>query len=274
MQLRTYNIAPLFIGTDGLTDAQKSELIKLQQRHADSLTEEDAKKRAKLKLTEKMEADLDRLLDIKDNFLKGNVELSQGAKTLIREYVDEELYGYKTSFSSKETDKGNEVESDSIDLYNRLFFMDHKKLVPGDKYYELSYDIIKGHPDVVCEIEKKVKDAKSAWNKKTFPKLPEDAYNTTHIWQVKTYLYMLCKMTGEEWRHGEVFYALCDTPEGLVPEWEDDSLHVMSNVPLNMRLTIVDVELTDADMEHIERRLTAAKKYAAEYKEQLLNKNR
>jgi uncharacterized protein (DUF2252 family) len=94
------------------------------------------------------------------------------------------------------------------------------------------------------------------------------------VWQVKTYLYMLKMMTGEEWRHGEVFYALADTPEGLVPEWEDDSLHVMSNVPLNMRLTVVDVELTDADIEHMERRIKAAMKFAAEYKEQLLNKNR
>jgi hypothetical protein len=274
MQLRTYNIAPLFLGTDGLTDSQAAELSKLQQRHADFLTEEDPKKRAKLKLTEKMEAEYDRLVNIVHNLSEGKIELSQGAKTLIREYVDEELYGYKPTFSSKETEKGNEVEDDSIDLYNRLFFKDHKKQKPGDKYYELKHGIIVGHPDVVCDLEKKVKDAKSAWNKKTFPKLPEDAYNATHVWQVKTYLYMLKMMTGEEWRHGEVFYALADTPEGLVPEWEDDSLHVMSNVPLNMRLTVVDVELTDADIEHMERRINAAMKFAAEYKEQLLNKNR
>lgn len=274
MRLRTYNIAPLFLGTDGLTETQSAELLKLKTRHADFLTEEDPKKKAKLKLTEKMEAELDRLLTIQENMEKGIIELSQGAKTLIREYVDEELYGYTPSFSSKETDKGNEVESDSIDLYNRLFFTDHKKLVEGDKYFEIKHDIVVGHPDIVCELEKKVKDAKSSWNKKTFPKLPEDAYNSTHVWQVKKYLYMLCKMTGEEWRQGEVFYALTDTPEGLVPDWEDDSLHVMSNVPLNMRLTIVPVELTDADIEHIERRMDAAKKYAAEYKEQLLNKNR
>lgn len=274
MQLRTYNIAPLFLGTDGLTETQSAELFKLKTRHADFLTEEDPKKKSKLKLTDKMETELDRLLTLQENADKGIIELSQGAKTLIREYVDEELYGYKPSFSSKETEKGNEVEIDSIDLYNRLFFTDHRKLVEGDKYFELRYGVVVGHPDVVCELEKKVKDAKSSWNKKTFPKLPEDAYNATHVWQVKTYLYMLCKMTGEEWRKGEVFYALCDTPEGLVPEWEDDSLHVMSNVPLNMRLTIVDVELTDADIAHIERRIAAAMRYAAEYKEQLLNKNR
>jgi hypothetical protein len=37
---------------------------------------------------------------------------------------------------------------------------------------------------------------------------------------------------------------------------------------------VVDVELTDADIEHMERRINAAMKFAAEYKEQLLNKNR
>jgi len=265
MQLRTYNIAPLFLGTDGLTVAQQNRMAELVQRMVEADTN------PKKKLTDKMVEELDKLMETAQQ----EPELPQGAMTLIEEYVDAELYGYKDSFSSKETEKGLTVENDSIELYNDVFFTDHKKLVEGDEFYELSHDILVGHPDVVCVKTKMVKDAKSSWNKKTFPKTPEKAKNSTHMWQVKTYLYMLRMMTNDMgWRHGEVFYCLSDTPETLVPEWEDDSLHDMSNVPDNLRITVVPVELTDEDVAHMTRRLGMAKRYAEKYRQTILNKNK
>jgi len=60
----------------------------------------------------------------------------------------------------------------------------------------------------------------------------------------------------------------------LVPEWEDDSLHDMSNVPNNLRITVVPVELTDEDVAHMTRRLGMAKRYAEKYRQTILNKNK
>jgi hypothetical protein len=277
MRFRTHNIAPLFLGTDGLSEAQEKELRELSERHFNFLSESDAKLKAKYKLTPNMEEKLDALLNMKEKYESGDFELPQGAKTLIEEYVEADVYQYKSTFDSKEVSKGRDedVENRSIQLYNDVFFTSHKKLVDGDKYYELAYNNIVGHPDVVCEDTHQVKDAKSSWNKKTFPKTIEKAENSTYTWQVRTYLYMLQGMTGDKsWRSGEVFHSLVDTPEELVPEYEHDSLHYASHLPDNIRVTVVPVELTEDHVSHMERRISMAMKYAEKYKQFLLNKNK
>lgn len=275
MQFRTHNIAPLFLGTDGLTDKQLERLKELSERHANFLCETDAKLKAKYKLTTNMEKELEDLLDMKEKYESEDFELPEGARTLIEEYVDTEVYEYRPTFDSKEVSKGRDVEGDSIDLYNEVYFTNHKKLEEGDKYYELAYNSIVGHPDIVCDSTMMVKDAKSSWSKKTFPKTVKKAENSTYTWQVRTYLYMLQGMTGNrDWRFGEVFHALVDTPESLVPDYEDDSLHYASNLQSNIRLTVVPVELTEEHVQHMDRRIKMALKYADKYKQFLLNKNK
>jgi hypothetical protein len=81
-------------------------------------------------------------------------------------------------------------------------------------------------------------------------------------------------MTGMDWRKGEVFHSLVTTPEELVPEYEHDSLHFADNLADNLRVTVCPVYLSDDDIVHMDRRLKAAQKYAAEYKDYLLNKNK
>lgn len=263
---RASNIDALFAGQDGLTDAQAKELDRLMARKADY---ESGNQKAKL--TPKMETDL---ADLWSKAI-ADPELPQGAKTLIEEIIDAEVYQYRDSFSSRELDKGHDVEDQTIDLYNRVFFTDHKKLVEGDKYASLSYNHITGHPDIVDEASKMVKDAKSSWNKKTFKKKMSDAKNSKYEWQVRTYLYMLQGITGDkEWRTGEYFYGLVDTPEGLVPEWEDDSLHNTAGLEDNLRLTVVPVELTDEMVAHMDRRIKMSLKYADEYRRYLTSKNK
>jgi hypothetical protein len=67
---------------------------------------------------------------------------------------------------------------------------------------------------------------------------------------------------------------LVNTPEELIPETEDDSLHYMDNLADNLRATIVKVELTDDDIKKIDRRLDAAERYADEYVNFLKSKNK
>jgi hypothetical protein len=255
LKLRPSSCSPVFLGEDGLTDKQSEMLDELMN---------------KIKLTEKQAEKRDELIVKRD----APVELSAGAKTLIEEYVDRMVYDYYEDFSNPKTQKGWAVEDASIEIYNRLFFTDHKKLVEGDQYYELEYGILKGHPDVVDVVNKRVIDIKSSWTKKTFPKTKEKAYDIGYQWQVKTYLYILTKMTGEQWRHGEVAHVLVTTPEDIKPEWENDSLHYADNLDDNLRVTICDVELTDADIKKIEGRVEVAIKYANEYYQQLNNKNK
>lgn len=253
MKFRASSVAPLFLGNDGLTAVQQRDLNDLLN---------------KIKLTEKQAEKRDELIAKRD----APIELSQGAKSLVESIVEQEVYKYKQSFSSKQTDKGTRVEDESIEVYNRLLFTDYKKLVEGDKYAELSVDLLSGHPDIVSIPERKVIDIKSSWDKSTFPKLPEQAKNSTYEWQVKAYLYMLSVITGEEWTQGEVAFVLVNTPEDLLNEWDEESLHYMDDLEDNLRVTIVNVELTTEDKLHIEKRLKAALEYADMYRNKLNNK--
>ncbi len=83
----------------------------------------------------------------------------------------------------------------------------------------------------------------------------------------------MTKMTGDEWRHGEVAFILTTTPEELKPDYEDDSLHYMEHLDDNLRATVFSVELTDKDIVKMDKRLAAAEKYAIFYSNLLNNKN-
>ena len=253
LKLRASKCSALFTGTDGLTAKQAETL--------EGLT-------SKIKLTDRQAIQRDELIAKRD----APIELSAGARTLVEEAIDEQVYGYKTTFSTRETMKGIDVEDLSIEVYNRIFFTSHNKLMEFNDHFHLSHRFMTGHPDIVdCE-SRKVIDIKSPWSKKTFPKRPPS--NSAYEWQVKMYLYMLTKKTGEEWRDGEISYVLVNTPEGLIPEHEHDSLHYMDELTDSLRATVVKVKLTDADIEMMDRRLDAAERYADEYVTFLKSKNK
>jgi hypothetical protein len=254
LRIRSSSCAPLFLGDDGLTDIQFTKLIELK---------------SKIKLTESQARERDKL-EMKHN----SVELSSGAKSLIEDIIDQQVYKYEENFSNPKTQKGWDVESESCEIYNRIFFTSYHKQEAFDSYYELEHGISGGHPDIVdCE-RRKVIDLKSSWSKKSFPKTVNRAYNSNYEWQVKHYLYMLTKMTGEDWSDGEVAFILTTTPEELKPEYEDDSLHYMEDLEDELRATIVPVKLTSDDIVKMDKRLAAAEKYANEYHNLLKSKNK
>jgi hypothetical protein len=259
IRLRASNSSGIFSGASGgLTPVQSATL--------DGLL-------AKVKLTEIQAAKRDELIAKRD----AKPELSDGAKTIIEDIVNTTAYQYKDSFGSRETDKGTRVEDDSIELYNRIFFTDYKKLVEGDEFYELVYKCLGGHPDIADKKRLKVVDIKSPWSKKTFPKLESKAQKKVkeagYDWQIKSYLFMLRKMTGLDWRDGEVAYMLSDTPEDLLNEWDEPTLHYMGDVPDQLRATIVKVTLTDDEIAVMDAALDASIEYAKWYTDYLKTKN-
>lgn len=267
-KFRASSAAPLFTGTDGLTDAQQKEYDDFIERL--KLSETDPKK----KLTPNMEAKLTSLQEKIDNLKKGIVELPQGAKTYVESVVEKRIYQYDDPISTKEMLKGTMVESGvndegvevfegSMERLGKLLFRKFKK---SETYLEKL--CFTGHPDIEDEDEEAIRDIKSPWSKKTFPKTIEQGKNTTYEWQLKLYMYM------KGWCKAYLDYVLTDTPEELIPEREDLSLHDMGDLPLEYCVTTLEYELTDDDIAHIERRGNAALKYAAEYEQVLLNKNK
>ena len=251
-KFRASGAAPLFLGDDGLTEKQEEELSYLQGRPNPTANQQD--KMAEL-ITKKFAEPV----------------LSKGAQTFIKEVVEKHFYEYKSNFQgNKKTEKGNLVEDDTIAMYNLVHMKD---LVKSEE--ELSFGPFIGHPDMLDYEDFKIPDAKSVWDKTTLPKFEEDGADTGYEWQIRLYLYMKLKMTGNDrWRNGSIFYALISTPEQLLTEWDDDSLHYVDDLDLNLRYTEVPVYLSDEDIVKIEKRGKIATKFANEYHERLLNKNK
>lgn len=249
IRFRASTAAPLFLGEDGLTDKQQEELDKLLSKPTD-------------KLTDIQKAKVNELLAKRDE-----VKLSKGAKTHIEELVDQHVYEYTPTFDSKETKKGIMMESYAIDFLNTQWFANFNKAEVSYKHGPLG-----GHPDIEDNDEKMIVDIKCSWSKKTFPKLPRFIDNSTYEWQGKLYLYMKSKMTGEDWRKFRLVYVLMNTPEELIPEWEQDDLHYVDHLDPKHRITYIEYELTDDDIKKIESRVKMALEYANEYFNQLTNK--
>lgn len=252
LKFRASACAPLFTGEDGLTEKQEEKLSQLL---------------AKEKRTALQEQEMLDLIAKRD----AEPELPKGAKTYIEGLVDQYVYKYEDSIDNKYVRKGlavedsddDDINKSAIKIASRVIFADYSKSV---SYLQKGH--FHGHPDIEDEDEQEIVDIKSSWNKKTFPKRPEDGHDSTYEWQGKLYCYM------KGWSKFKLCYVLMTTPEELVPDNESDSLHYCNDLPLNLRVTYLDYELTDKDIEKIERREKAAIKYAQEYYNFLINKNK
>lgn len=235
----------------------KVGLTEAQQRLFDELS-------AKEKLTPKQDETLADLTAKKN----APLSLTAGGRSYVEELVDQQLYGFKPEFSTRATQKGHAVEDDSIELYNELFYKSYSKSEShlSDKYGS-------GHPDVEDDVLKRIVDIKSPWDKKTFPKTDSQGKNTDYEWQVRRYL-MLKGGVKSGWISGEIAYCLVDTPDELIPDWENLDMHDMSDVPDHMRVTRCEVTLTEEQEELMKLAAEAALKYAKEYSEILINKNK
>jgi len=242
MKLRASSVGAIFTGKDGLTEKQLQKIYDLS---------------VKEKRTVKQEEELNLLIAKRD----APIELPKGAITHVEELVNKDFFKYDDRYSSKEMDKGTMVEDTSIELYNRVFMTDYKK---ADVRLEI--DFLSGSPDIIDENNKMIVDIKSSWSKKTFPKLSRHADNDTYVWQVKSYLLM------KGFSKGQIAYCLVSTPEELLTEWDDDTLHYVDHIDESKRVTVVDVELTEEDKVFMLGRLKAAKEYAEKYLDELKNK--
>lgn len=177
--------------------------------------------------------------------------LSVGAKTYIRELAQQEILGVEFSFSSKETEKGIEVEDESIALLNRVRGL---SLVKNTE--RKSNGLITGECDLYDAERKRGHDLKSSWSAKTFPGWVVDCEDKLYEWQMRGYMLL---WDADEW---EVNYALVDTPERLIG-FEPLAMHVVSHIPEHMRLTSWTIQRDFAKERAIAEKVEAAREYYA-----------
>lgn len=183
---------------------------------------------------------------------KAEGELSVGAKTYIRELAQQEIFGIDFEFSSKETQKGVEMEGEAIALLNRV-----RGLALEKNTERRTNGLISGECDLFDASARKGYDLKCSWSAKTFPGWVKDCEDKLYEWQMRGYMLL---WDASSW---EVAYALVDTPERLIG-YEPLQMHVVSHIPEHMRLTGWQIE-RDAEKERdIERKVKAAQAYFME----------
>ncbi|MFY3433942.1 hypothetical protein ACOTI9_14945 [Achromobacter mucicolens] len=184
--------------------------------------------------------------------IKAGEVLSVGAKTYIRELAQQEILGIDFEFSSKETQKGLEVEDLSIALLNRVRGL---SLVKNAE--RRTNEWLTGECDLYDDVRRRGHDLKSSWSAKTFPGWLVDAIDSGYEWQMRGYMML---WDADQW---EVNYALVDTPERLIG-FEPIQMHLVSHIPEHQRLTSWIIERDFEKEREMVAKVKAAREYFAE----------
>ncbi len=198
---------------------------------------------------------------------KGEV-LSQTTKTYLQELAVEEVFGIKKEFSSKYTDKGNEVEDLSIALCNDV--LDIGFIYKNEKQY--INDWITGTPDV--NTNEILLDVKSSWDATTFPFFDTELTNKSYFYQMHGYMWL----TGKE--EALLCYCLVDTPLLIVEDeirrehWKQNLIeenldlrtfveakHVFTHIQKEKRLKTFKIAKDDVVIEAIKTRIEECREY-------------
>jgi hypothetical protein len=173
--------------------------------------------------------------------------LSVGAKTCIERIAKQLIYGYEEQFTSKQTDKGTQVEDAAIELYNSVFFTNYKKNTERK-----TNEWLTGECDIVAP--KKIVDIKAPWSLATFPATIAAGVDKGYEWQGRAYMMLWDR---DEF---EIAYCMVSTPDELIG-YESTDLHYVDHINPELRVTRVQYQRDKALEDRIKNRCEEANKY-------------
>ena len=132
--------------------------------------------------------------------------LSKTCMTAVQDLFLEIEFGIRKEFRNKYTDKGHEVEKQSIDLANRA--LDLKINTETDSSTYRFNDWVHGTTD--AESDELILDVKSSWDISTFPIFETEMPNKHYRDQLQCYMWL----SGREL--SVLAYCLIDTPEDII----------------------------------------------------------
>ena len=194
--------------------------------------------------------------------------LSQTTKTYLQELAVQEVYGIRKEFSSRYTDKGNEVEELSIALCNDVLNLGF--IYKNEEHY--SNEWIAGTPDV--NTNEILLDVKSSWDATTFPFFDTELKNKDYFYQLQGYMWLTEK------QESLLCYCLIDTPLQIVEDeirrehWKasliEESLdlrafvqskHTFGHIPKEKRVKTFIIQKDDEVIESIKTRIEECREY-------------
>ena len=185
--------------------------------------------------------------------------LSQGAKTYIRQVAKQDFFQYRVELDNKYINKGKDQEQDSIDLLNAVRFANYKK---NDVRIENEY--MTGECDILAD--DRVIDVKTSWNLETWPATPGEAHDNDYEWQGRAYLMLY------EREIFELVFCMVTTKDEFLNQWEQIDLHRVDHIAPEKRITSVIYERDLEKEELIREKLIFANEYYSQYINQLNSK--
>lgn len=132
-------------------------------------------------------------------------ELSQTAKTMVREMWRENKFGYRERVMTDEMMKGLLCEQDSMALVQRVLGGEFRVKCPEPR----SNLFIKGHCDINLKNEDVIEDIKSSYNLRTFH---DSELDDGYFGQGQGYMELYAK------KNYRLIYCLVPTPEKMIIE--------------------------------------------------------
>jgi hypothetical protein len=194
--------------------------------------------------------------------------LSQTTKSYLQELAISEVYGIQKEFSSRYTDKGNEVEELSISLCNDV--LETGFLYKNEEHF--TNDWITGTPDV--NTNEILLDVKSSWDATTFPFFDTELKNKDYFYQLQGYMWLTEKT------ESLLCYCLIDTPLQIVEDeirrehWKASlieensdlrafvqSKHTFGHIPKEKRLKVFKIAKDNEVIEAIKTRIEECREY-------------
>jgi len=185
--------------------------------------------------------------------------LSETAKSEIRKIAKQDFYGYSLEVKTKPMIKGTEWEQEGINLLNDIRFTNYTKneLRVENEYMSGCCDIITD--DLIIDI-------KSSWSLETFPATPSEGDSSDYEWQGRAYMWLYDRPAFE------LVYTMYTTPDELLTEWDNLSIHRVDHIPMQHRVTVLSYERDMDKEEEIRERLIYCNEYYSKYINELNSK--
>jgi len=198
--------------------------------------------------------------------LMGAKGLGKTGESYLETWLKEQVYNRRKEFTSKYTNKGNEMEDNNIDFVADV--LGFGMLVKNEQYFE--NDFLTGTPDIILPNE--IIDIKSSWDCFTFPLYDYELENKDYYWQMQGYM----SLTGKS--AAKVIYVLSDTPQHMIQKeaywyckqngYEDLDIEIYNDflkkmtykdIPNELKIKTFVVERSETDIQLIYNRVVESR---------------
>ena len=136
--------------------------------------------------------------------IMGVKALGKTGETYCKDWLKGQIYNRQRDISNKYTQKGNEVEDNSIDFVCEQLGLGF--VLKNEKFFENEF--MQGTPDIILQNE--IIDVKNSWDTHTFPLFEDELPNIDYYHQAQVYM----DLVGRD--NYRVVYVLSDTPLHLI----------------------------------------------------------